>query len=299
MSWDVKESWDNQTGVTIQPNGNKGTATTVRTFTAVSDTPNNRTIDALAAPGIPQRNEPHPNNPFLLAKRFDVVNEGPLYFIVTVTYEAATTDPNDPSESPVQSLPVITFSDVTQEVELDEALEVFPARPLVGDGYPIETINGEPINGVTAPFTDLVMTVQRNLPTFNPESISTFTNKINSTPFYGFPAGTVRITKIAASSVSDDTGVTYWDVNVAFQIRRGRGPVPDERAWWFRTAHQGYRVRVSNNAPITLAKTSDNQTVTQPVMINLVTGVQLPEGTGAFVEFRVLEEIDFNQLNLL
>jgi hypothetical protein len=34
-------------------------------------------------------------------------------------------------------------------------------------------------------------------------------------------------------------------------------------------------------------------------MINLVTGVQLPEGTGAFVEFRVLEEIDFNQLNLL
>jgi hypothetical protein len=299
MSWDVKESWQgDQTGVTVAENGNQGTTDVTRVFTAVADQAGYRTIDALLAPGVPRKNDPYPTNFALRARRFSVVNEGPLYFIITVSYTANVSDPNDESQNPLALPAEVEFTDVTQEVEIDEALEVNPPRPLVGDGYPIETINGEPIRGVTQPFTDLAFTIQRNLPTFDPSSISEYTNKVNSTPFLGCPAGTVRIMGIKASSVFSE-GFAYWNVSITFQVRRGRGPVPDERAWWFRTAHQGYKVRVSNNAPITIAKTSDNQTVTQPVMIDLVTGVQLPEGTGAFIEFRVFDEIDFNQLSLL
>jgi hypothetical protein len=190
----------------------------------------------------------------------------------------------------------VEFTDVTQEVEIDEALEVNPPRPLVGDGYPIETINGEPIRGVTQPFTDLAFTIQRNLPTFDPSSISEYTNKVNSTPFLGCPAGTVRIMGIKASSVFSE-GFAYWNVSITFQVRRGRGPVPDERAWWFRTAHAGYIENASG--VLRRAKTSDNVAVSQPVMLNLTTGAQLPAGEGAFIEFRVLDEIDFNELDLL
>jgi hypothetical protein len=45
--------------------------------------------------------------------------------------------------------------------------------------------------------------------------------------------------------------------------------------------------------------TSDGLPVAQPVMISRTTGEQLPDGTGAYINFPVLDEIDFNQLNLL
>jgi hypothetical protein len=299
MSWDVKESWQgDQTGVTVSDNGNQGTTDVTRVFTAVADQAGYRTIDALLAPGVPRKNDPYPTNFALRARRFSVVNEGPLYFIITVSYTANVSDPNDESQNPLSMPAEIEFSDVTQEVEIDEALEVNPPRPLVGDGYPIETINGEPIRGVTQPFTDLTFTIQRNLPTFDPSSISEYTNKVNSTPFLGCPAGTVRIMGIKANSVFSED-FAYWNVSITFQVRRGRGPVPDERAWWFRTAHQGYMVRTTSNGPIDVVKTPGKVTTPQPVMIDLATGIQLPAGEGAFIEFRVLDEIDFNELDLL
>jgi hypothetical protein len=47
------------------------------------------------------------------------------------------------------------------------------------------------------------------------------------------------------------------------------------------------------------ALTDDGLTVAQPVMIDQSTGQQLPAGTGSYIEFQVLETIDFNTLNLL
>jgi hypothetical protein len=47
------------------------------------------------------------------------------------------------------------------------------------------------------------------------------------------------------------------------------------------------------------ATTDDGVTVAQPVMISKATGEQLAAGTGEYIEFQVLETIDFNTLNLL
>jgi hypothetical protein len=294
-SWSVTEDWTGQSGgVTVDSDGIKGTTDVVRTFNMTPDSIGATPVDALAAPQLPRRNDPHPQTPILRARRFSVTQSGPLYFQVTVGYEALTTDPNDPSQSPLAQPPVISFSSITQEVEVDEDI----------NGDPIQTVNGEPLAGVTRPFTDLVITVQRNLPTFNPASISTFMNKVNSTTWYGLPAGTVRISDIQATSVFSDD-FAFWNASISFQVRRGFGSVTDANAWKYRTAHQGYIIDdgLGNTA---IAKedpaddfTDNGLTVAQPVMLNLTTGERLAAGTGAYIEFEVLDEIDFNTLNLL
>ena len=287
MSWSVQEEWQGQsTGVSIESDGIKGTSDVTRVFNLVPSFSGATTVDALAAAGLPLRNSAHPQNTALRARRFNASQIGPQYFQVTVGYEALTTDPNDPAQSPLAQPAVISFSSVTQEVEIDEDR----------DGNPIQTINGEPLVGVTRPFTDLVITVSRNLPTFSPVSISTYMNKVNSATWYGFPAGTVRIMDIQAQNqFSED--FEYWAVTVSFQVRRGYGQILDAEAWDHRCAHQGYIVKVGGQKKHAL--TSDNLPVAQPVMISRTTGAQLPDGVGAYINFPVLDEIDFNQLNLL
>jgi hypothetical protein len=287
MSWSVIETWENQDADrAIEANGIKGTTVTSRSFSVTHSTMMVTPLSAMNAPGIPQTNSPHPISPSLRALRFGCQQVGPNYFIVTVGYEGATPDPEDPSFDPLFQPPNIEFVDVTQEVEIDEDV----------NGAPIQTVNGEPIAGVTRPFTDLGIIVQRNLPSFDPLLISTYTNKVNSTTWYGLPAGTVRIMGIGAKSVFSNE-FAYWDVTARFQVRRGQGTVTDARAWWYRTAHQGYLVQTIDG--LVHAVSDDGLTVPQPVMLDLVTGQQLPPGVGAYIEFQVLEEIDFNALNLL
>jgi hypothetical protein len=288
MSWSVQEDWNNQqTGIAIEKDGVKGTSDVTRMFNLTPNFSGATTLDALAAAGIPLRNSPHPQNPVLRARRFNASQIGPQYFQVAVGYEAPTTDPNDPAQDPLAQRGVISFTSVTQEVEIDEDV----------NGDPIETVNGEPLVGVTRPFTDLVITVSRNLPSFNPVSISTYMNKVNSQTWYGLPAGTVRIMDVQAQNqFSED--FEFWAVTISFQVRRGYGSVTDAKAWWHRTAHQGYIVD-DGSGDLVYATTDDGVTVAQPVMISKATGEQLAAGTGEYIEFQVLETIDFNQLNLL
>lgn len=295
MSWDVVESWDAQsTGVSIEDNGVKGTSDVTRTFSVVADSAGKSTLDALRAPGLPRANDAHPQQFGLRARTFDCQQVSPIEFRVTVGYSMPSADPNDPTQNPLDQPASVTFGAVTQEVEIDEDV----------NGDPIQTVNGEPIAGVTRPFTDLSITVRRNLPTFDPASISTYMNKVNSATWYGLPAGTVRIMDIQASNVFSND-LEYWDVSITFQVRRGAGSVTDSRAWWYRTAHQGYKVW--DGSALVNATESDGTTVAQPVMIQTVAddgvsigqGAQVAAGVGRYIEFQVLETIDFNNLNLL
>jgi hypothetical protein len=293
MSWE--ESWENQgLTTTTAADGKSGSSGVLRYFTLVAPDVGYTTVQALSAAGLPLMNDPHPQNSSLRVRNRDVSQDGPISFSATISYEAQVNDPNDPSQNPLLRPAVIRFSSVTQEVEIDEDV----------NGDPIETVNGEPIVGVTRPFTDLVVTVQRNLPTFNPLSISTYMNKINSATWYGLPAGTVRITDIQAGNVFSED-FEYWDVSISFQVRRGFGSVTDAKAWWHRTAHQGYIIddgagaRAIAKADAADDFTANGETVAQPVMLDLTTGERLAAGTGAYIEFQVLEEIDFNGLNLL
>lgn len=298
--WDVQEDWTGQqTGVSVADDGVKGTTDQTRSFNLAGPF-TATTNDALFALGI-RSNDAHPQNPALRARRFDVTQTGPGYFNAVVGYQAAIIDPNDPAENPLVQPAVITVSSLTQEVEVDFDV----------NDNPIATVNGEPLEGVTRPFTDMLIDVEVNLPDFDFDSISTYTNKVNSTPFkirtrskiYEMPAGTTRISDLRASNVFT-SGFEYWKVNIQFHVRRGAGPVTDAKAWWHRTAHKGYRVRTATGPPLVtdIAKDGDF-TVAQPVFL-IKTGADIgkrePDPTvGHFIEFEVLESIDFNNLNLM
>ena len=294
MSYSVQEEWTGGADANTESDGTSGTSAVQRIFNVVSNSGSGSKLGALYAAGIPLPNSAHPESPILRARSRSVQQTGPQYYVVTIGYEALTSDPTDPGQSPLSQPPVISYSSVTQEVEIDEDI----------NGDPIQTVNGEPLVGVTRPFTDLGISVQRNLPTFDPASISTYMNKVNSATWYGLPAGTVRITDIQATSVFSDD-FAYWDVSIQFQVRRGYGPVTDAKAWWHRTAHQGYRVW--NGTALVNATESDGTTVAQPVMIETVAddavavgeGERVAAGVGRYVDFQVLDDIDFNTLNLL
>jgi hypothetical protein len=293
MTWSVIESWEGDARVSYDPNGISGTATTVRNFTV--SVPEKTPLQVVDAPGLPRPNSRHPVSPFLVARHYNVTKMGPLFYQVSVEYEGKTPDPNNPAENPLNRPPVISFGSVTQEVEIDEDV----------NGDPIQTVNGEPIVGITAPFTDLIVTVERNLASFDPAVITTYTNKVNSQNWFGCPTGTTRIMDISARS-NFNPDFPYWEATASFQVRRGRGSVTDAKAWWHRTAHQGYLIKNSAGTKIDYAKaepaddfTTRGTTVAQPVMLDLVTGQRLAAGTGAYIEFQILETIDFNLLNLL
>jgi hypothetical protein len=294
MSYSVQEEWTGGADANTESDGTTGTSAVQRIFNVVPNSGSGSKLGALYAAGIPLPNSAHPESPILRARSRNVQQTGPQYYVVTIGYEALTSDPTDPGQSPLSQPPVISYSSVTQEVEIDEDV----------NGDPIETVNGEPLVGVTRPFTDLVITVQRNLPSFNPQAISTYMNKVNSAPWYGLPAGTVRIADISAGSVFSED-FEYWDVTIQFQVRRGFGPVTDAKAWWHRTAHQGYRVW--NGTALVNATEADDTTVAQPVMIETVAddavavgeGERVAAGVGRYIDFQVLDDIDFNTLNLL
>jgi hypothetical protein len=294
MSYSVQEEWTGGADANTESDGTTGNAAVERVFNVVPTSGTGSKLGALYAPGIPLPNSAHPESPILRARTRNVQQTGPQYYVVSIGYEALTGDPTDPGQSPLSKPAVVSYSSVTQEVEIDEDV----------NGDPIQTVNGEPLVGVTRPFTDLVITVQRNLPSFNPQSISTYMNKVNSAPWYGLPAGTVRIVDIAAGNVFSED-FEYWDVSIQFQVRRGFGPVTDAKAWWHRTAHQGYRVW--NGTALVNATEADGTTVAQPVMIETVAddsiavgqGARVAAGVGRYVDFQVLETIDFNTLNLL
>jgi hypothetical protein len=303
MSWSVIESWEDSARVSYKPNGIAGDASTVRKFTV--SVPEKTSLQVVDAPGLPRPGSSHPSSLFLVARHYNIRKMGPLYFEVLVEYEGNTPDPTNPADNPLSRSPVISFGSVTQEVEIDYALDVFPSRTLVGDSYPIQTINGEPIVGVTQPFTDLVVIVERNLASFDPDVITTYTNKVNSQTWFGCPAGTTRIMNITARS-NFNPSFPYWEATASFQVRRGRGPVPDSRAWWHRVPHQGYIINNSAGTRLDYAKadpgddfTSRGTTVSQPVMLDNATGERLASGDADYVEFKVLDTIDFNLLNIL
>jgi hypothetical protein len=284
MSWTVVESWEGGSALQIEENGTGGTSSTNRVFTVTA--PPVYSIQVVSAPGLPRPNDPHPAAPAMRARNYTVETIGPLYYQVTIEYIGKTPDPTDPSQNPLLLPPVISFGSVTQEVEIDEDV----------NGDPIQTVNGEPIVGVTRPFTDLIVIVERNIATFDPGVITGFTNKVGSAPWFGCPTGTTRIMDINARS-QQGQDFPFWAATLSVQVRRGRGPVTDAKAWWHRTAHQGFIINDSGTKRI--ATTDDGQTVQQPVMLDLTTGAQLPAGTGAYIEFQVLETVDINDLNFL
>jgi len=236
--------------------------------------------------------------PFAYADNISIERPSPILWIVTVDYtgELGPGDSNN-ENNPLFAPPRIDWDDVESEQEIDEDF----------DGNPIQTINGEPIEGVKALIADQTVAIKRNMLLFNPYVQARYRRAVNSDIFLGWPPGTAKLMKLSASNVPNDEG-GYWEVTAQIQFRYPYRTTP-EKAWYSRVRHEGYYERVEATGPgsptrIVRAVDANKEPVTKPVLLNQrgfrIPGVEPGEiQTAHWLEFKLYDSLPYLALGLL
>lgn len=236
--------------------------------------------------------------PFAYADNISIERPSPILWIVTVDYtgELGPGDSNN-ENNPLFAPPRIDWDDVETEQEIDEDF----------DGNPIQTINGEPIEGVKALIPDQTVAIKRNMLLFNPYVQARYRRAVNSDIFLGWPPGTAKLMKLSASNVPNDQG-GYWEVSAQIQFRYPYRTTP-EKAWYSRVRHEGYYERVELSGPgagtkVVRAVDSNKEPVTKPVLLD-ESGFRIPgvepgeQQTAHWLEFKLYDSLPYSALGLL
>tara|TARA_R100000152_G_C6781949_1_gene217711 strand:- start:783 stop:1652 length:870 start_codon:yes stop_codon:yes gene_type:complete len=282
---DVQETWKAGGGWQSE-DGIKGSTQWVRNFTVtVSNTPTQcYAADVLADIRIPKSGHSHPANPWFRCRSAQATRVSPIMFEVQCTYKSKSKDPND---NPLTEPADIQYSTLQSTEEIDEDI----------DGNPINTAAGEPITGVKIQVGDLAATVTKNLPSFNPASIYTYANTVNSSTFMGFAAGVVRIHNITAKIVYAED-LTYWTVTVVFHFRYPVHTSAD-KSWWKRVRHEGtlYLAEDLQYPPLRFTERT-GQLVGGKGMLKDNGTKETDPTIGHWKEFQVYRTQNFNSLGL-
>ena len=288
---DVNEEWGENADWSHAGEPGSGRSTTTRKFNVTHST-DARPLEVLADPRIPQKSQPHPWNFYWRCRGSSATRKSPILTEVVSKYDVKSFEGGgDDPENPLDAPPRVRYLTINSEGEVQEDIQ----------GNQIVTFNAEVINGVMKPFADLGVTITRNLPTFNPTSIYTYVNTVNSSTFLGFPTGTCKINSIEADNVNDED-YAYWVVTVEMQFRKPINTTA-AHAWWARIRHEGYKVKIVG-LPVDRIETAtdDNQQfVSRPVLL-YSTGEEITDPddtTEAWIEREIFESTDFNTLNLL
>jgi hypothetical protein len=250
---------------------------------------------------IPREKSRHPYFRQLRCTGLDISRQGPVHFDVTADYSTPPYkegDANDPSKSPMTQPTVISYFTITSEEPIEDDI----------NGRPIANVNGDAIEGITRPISDLGIRLQKNFGSFDPASFYLYIDSVNSDTFLGFPPGTLRIANIGSDEqfFTDEDGndIPYWSVQVEIHARKPYRVQPAE-AWYKRVRHEGYNIMYPDpfgtglNGPNRANDAEGRPTVT-PVLLN-EDGTQRPKSpTGStpadWLLFPVFEEISFSSI---
>lgn len=201
-----------------------------RSFTVVSDAPTTDTsIGAKRATGIPRVRDPHPEDLSLRVVDVNARRMSPVLWEIDVEYSAQTASGRNPLDEPA----IVKWSFVTADEPIDSDV----------NGKPIVTKNNERYDPpISAPASDLVLSIVKNVASFDPGQARTYKNAVNSDTFMGQPAGTARLEGIEAESVTDED-FSYWKLSVEIRFRVGIRGAADSKAWYRRVLHQGFIIR--------------------------------------------------------
>jgi hypothetical protein len=193
----------------------------------------------------------------------------------------------DLTQEPVNAPPVVEWSDETSNEPIDQD----------ADGNPIQTVNGEKINGVTIDIADPVLIVQKNFANYNPHLIHAYRMATNSDTFYSFEPGTARLISAPGKLMGSGSNL-YWQVTARFKFRYPYNTT-SEKAWYARVLHEGFRVKDDDTDEIKHATDEAGNKVVTPVPITL-TGYQIPasvaESASEWLEFKRYNALPFNAL---
>lgn len=260
-----------------------------RSFTVVSDAPTTDTgYGAKLATGVPRVRDPHPEDFSLRVVDVNAVRKSPVLWEIDVEYAAQTAAGRNPLDEPA----VIRWSFVTADEPIDADV----------DGEPIVTVNNERFDPpISAPASDLVLSIVKNVASFDPGQARTYKNAVNSDTFLGQPAGTARLEGIEAESVTDDD-FSYWRLSVEIRFRVGIRGAADSKAWYRRILHQGFIIRdAAGDAAAKWHRATDghgNESVV-PVLIKSDGTQETDPASAHWLEFEIYNSLPFASLGLL
>jgi hypothetical protein len=271
------------------------TATATRNFNAFVNNPADNEGIVKFSPLIPADKSPHPYFHGLRCNNVSVQRRGALHFEVAVSYESPPykePDENGQEQGPLAQPTQINYFSITSEEAIEDDIT----------GKPIVTKNGEPIEGLTRPISDLGIRLQKNFASFDPATFYLYSDCVNSDTFLGFPPGTLRIASIQADEqfYTDEEGneIIYFSIQVEIHARKPY-QVPAAKSWYKRVRHEGYYIKESNSSNKSVrALDNEGMPVSKPVLLD-DEGFQLPMPANAltvtadYLLFEVFEQISF------
>lgn len=270
-----------------QGDNNSSSRGLTRVFTTLSSDPANDTcLGAKLATGIPRWRDAHPDDTYMRASDINAQRISPVLFEVSVTYTSPTgEDDQNPLDEPAK----YRFTHVASEEEIDQDI----------NGELIATECGETFDpAVRDTFYDTVITVTKNLASYDPLFAGDYINSTNDATFNlanaAFPRGSVLITGFDGEEVIDDD-FSYFVQTITFQVRItfDEDVVPQREVWWKRILHQGMYCFVDDKKVLA---TVNGQNAVKPVLL-ADDGTLLPEGdTPVWKVFQRKLEQDFNQI---
>lgn len=231
---DCIPSWSNDESA-ADKDGKRISRSDRLTWTITVDHPENETVNSVRTKALTQFGigvgtiHPHDTHSFGTSSR--VRRLGPTYYQLEVQY-ASPGGGQTPEDNPLNEPPDINYSFAPSDEPIDVDV----------NGKPIVTVTGEAVDPLaTAKIRDLVITVTRNVPTFDPLLAWQYCEvlTVNSDTFLGFPPGTVALDDVHAQSV-DAEDFIYFQMASVLRVRRPGPGANNAQAWWTRRLHTGF-----------------------------------------------------------
>jgi hypothetical protein len=278
----VTRAWSRSSGQGTSDDGNKLTLSFTEGYQVVH-TVDTTDLELLTAADLPATGSLFPGT-FAACKTIGPITRiGPIYSIVAVSYEGEV-GPNV-NDSPLNQPPIYKWTDTTSNEAIDQDW----------DGNPICTVLGETIEGVTMDLADQSLNITRNYALFSPWITHNYRHATNSDLFANYAPGTARLIAFSADSVSNE-GFPYWVVNATIQFRFPYNTSP-EKAWYARTRHEGYYVKVGGKV---VRATDDNkEPTTKPVLLKADGTRELNPANAIWLEWKRYNSLPYAALGLL
>lgn len=241
-------------------------------------------IGVLNASGIPTKGSLYPGT-YAICRSANVSQVSPIMSIVVVEYSGEA-GPFGLNDTPINEEPEIEWTDSVSNEPID----------VDWDGNPIVTANGEPITGATMEIADQVLSVTRNYAGFSPWLTHQYRHSVSSDIFAGYPPGTARLVSFTARNQRASNGFSYWKVSAKVQFRFPYNTTP-QKAWYFRTRHEGFRVKVGGS--IIRAVDDFQVPVTTPVLLKADGTKETNSANAHFLEFKRYQPLPYAALGLL
>ena len=171
-------------------------------------------------------------------------------------------------------------NDVIPEVDWDTDEEKAVQEFDLITGARLMTTAGEPFF-VERPIFDTVLKIRRRgVYPYDPHTIQIWNGRVNSMPFYGYPAGTCLLKLKISEDTQDGQRIVWEEYTVKIRVAWNFDGTMMANTWQGRQSNQGYMYREKAGGPARVNKDAHGQ----PMRVNLDgNGLKLKNDSGTFL----------------